>query len=283
MFTRGIEKLTPDQVRVMRRAGLVVARTLVAVGQAVAPGISTGELDRIARDQLAAAGAESNFLGYGASWGIQPFPGVTCISTNDEIVHGIPGERVLAEGDLVSVDFGAIVDGWHGDAARTFPVGEVSPEALELSRVTEESMWAGIGAARLGGRIGDISHAIETSIVAQGRSAGREYGIVREFTGHGIGSAMHQPPDIPNWGRAGKGPRISEGMCLAIEPMCTLGTEDTLTAEDDWTISTTDGSWASHWENTITVTPKGLWVLTLEDGGEAELSARGLPFGPLAD
>ncbi|XSS53856.1 type I methionyl aminopeptidase [Propionibacteriaceae bacterium Y1923] len=259
----------------MRQAGLVVARTLTALREHVVAGVTTGELDAIARELLAEAGATSSFLGYGARWGT-PFPAVTCISTNDEIVHGIPGERVLADGDLVSVDFGAILDGWHGDAARTFTVGQVSPEHAELSRVTEEAMWAGIGAARLGGRIGDIGAAIEASIVAAG-----SYGIVREYTGHGIGSQMHMEPDVPNWGRKGRGAKIVEGMALAIEPMATLGTEDTVELDDEWTVVTADESWASHWENTITVTRQGLWVLTLEDGGEAELTARGLPFGPL--
>lgn len=277
MFTRGIEIKTPDQILKMRRAGLVVATTLTTLGARIAPGVTTGELDAMARDTLAQAGATSSFLGYGAKYG-PPFPGVTCISVNDQIVHGIPGDRVLAEGDIVSVDFGAILDGWHGDAARTFTVGQVAEAHVELSRITEESMWAGIGAARLGGRIGDISAAIEASIDAAG-----DYGIVREYTGHGIGTEMHMAPDVPNWGKRGRGPKVVEGMALAIEPMATMGTEDTVELDDEWTVVTADGSWASHWENTITVTKKGLWVLTLEDGGEAELTRRGLPFGPLSD
>ena len=275
MFTRGIEIKTVEQLLKMRRAGLVVATTLSALGKQVAPGVTTGELDAAARQMLADAGASSSFLGYGAKWG-PPFPGVTCISVNDEIVHGIPGGRVLVEGDLVSIDFGAILDGWHGDAARTFAVGQVSPEHAELSRITENAMWAGIGAARLNGRIGDISAAIEASIVADG-----DYGIVREYTGHGIGTEMHMTPDVPNWGKRGRGPKVVEGMALAIEPMATLGTEDTVELDDEWTVATADGSWASHWENTITVTRRGIWVLTVEDGGEAELTRRGLPFGPL--
>lgn len=275
MFTRGIEIKSADQLLAMRRAGLVVATTLSALGEHVAPGVTTGELDALARDMLARAGATSSFLGYGAAWG-PPFPAVTCISVNDEIVHGIPGERVLADGDLVSVDFGAILDGWHGDAARTFAVGSVSEEHAQLSRTAEEAMWAGIGAARLGGRIGDISSAIEASITAAG-----DYGIIREYTGHGIGTEMHMSPDVPNWGRRGRGPKVVEGMALAIEPMATLGTEDTVERDDEWTVVTADGSWASHWENTITVTRTGIWVLTAEDGGEEELTRRGLPYGPL--
>ncbi|MGA4508902.1 type I methionyl aminopeptidase [Propionibacteriaceae bacterium G1746] len=277
MFGRGIEIKTPDQLKAMRRAGLVVARTLVALGEHVAPGVTTRELDLLARDMLATAGAESSFLGYGASWG-PPFTGVTCISVNDEIVHGIPGDRVLAEGDLVSVDFGAILDGWHGDAARTFGVGAISAENAELSRVTEESMWAGIGAAQLGARIGDIGAAVQSSISSAGN-----YGIIREYTGHGIGTEMHMSPDVPNWGRKGRGARIVEGMALAIEPMATLGTEETVELDDEWTVVTADGSWASHWENTVTATKHGMWVLTMEDGGEQALTSRGLPFGPLAD
>lgn len=278
MASRGIELKKPSQIRQMRRAGLVVAETLTTLGEHVAPGVTTGELDQMAREILACHGATSSFLNYGANWGIQPFPAVTCISTNEEIVHGIPGDRVLADGDIVSIDFGAIVEGWHGDAARTFLVGQTSERLHDLSRVTEESMWAGIGAARLGGRIGDISAAIEASIEAAG-----DCGIIREYTGHGIGTRMHMEPDVPNWGRAGRGPKLVEGMVICIEPMVTLGTEDTATLADDWTVVTRDGTSASHWENTVTVTKHGLWVLTLEDGGEAELTRRGLPFGPLPD
>lgn len=274
----GIELKTPDQILVMRRAGLVVARTLAALRDAAQVGSSTGELDQLAREELARAGATSSFLHYGAGWGIPAFPAVTCISVNDEIVHGIPGERVLADGDLVSVDFGAIVDGWHGDSALSFIVGEPRPADVELSETTRQSMWRGIAAARLGGRVGDISAAIEGFV----KSRPRRYGIVREFTGHGIGSAMHQDPDVPNHGRRGRGPLIVPGLCLAIEPMLTLGGEATATLDDDWTVVTKDRSRACHWEHTMTVTGKGLWVLTAEDGGEAELARLGAPFGPLA-
>ncbi len=275
----GIELKTNDQILVMRRAGLVVARTLAAVRDAAQVGSSTGELDRLARDMLAAAGATSSFLNYGTGWGIPPFPAVTCISVNDEIVHGIPGERLLADGDLVSVDFGAIVDGWHGDSALSFIVGEPRPDDVELSEATRESMWRGIAAARLGGRVGDISAAIEGFV----KSRQRRYGIIREFTGHGIGSAMHQAPDVPNHGKRGRGPLIVPGLCLAIEPMLTLGGERTAIMDDGWTVVTKDRSRASHWEHSITVTERGLWVLTAEDGGEADLAAVGATFGPLAD
>ena len=274
-----MELKTPEQLVAMRRAGLVVAQTHVALREAAAPGVTTGELDVLAREVLARHGATSSFLGYDGGYDDPPFPAVTCISVNEEIVHGIPGDRVLADGDLVSVDFGAIVDGWHGDGAITFGVGELSPADARLSDVTREAMWAGIGAAHLRGRVGDISHAVERRI----REEPLTYGIVRDFTGHGIGSAMHQPPDVPNYGRPGRGTRIVEGLALAIEPMVTLGSEEGLTLDDDWTVVTADGSRAAHWEHTMTVTSAGLWILTALDGGEAELTARGLPYGPLAD
>ncbi|WP_454228786.1 type I methionyl aminopeptidase [Propioniciclava flava] len=274
-----MELKTPEQLVAMRRAGLVVAQTHVALREAAAPGVTTGELDVLAREVLARHGATSSFLGYDGGYDDPPFPAVTCISVNEEIVHGIPGDRVLAAGDLVSVNFGAIVDGWHGDGAITFGVGELSPADARLSDVTREAMWAGIGAAHLRGRVGDISHAVERRI----REEPLTYGIVRDFTGHGIGSAMHQPPDVPNYGRPGRGTRIVEGLALAIEPMVTLGSEEGLTLDDDWTVVTADGSRAAHWEHTMTVTSAGLWILTALDGGEAELTARGLPYGPLAD
>ena len=273
----GVELKTPDQLRTMRRAGLVVAEVHRAVREAAAPGVTTGELDQLARDILARHGAGSSFLNYGAAWGYPPYPGVTCISVNEEVVHGIPGPRELVAGDLVSVDFGAIVDGFHGDAAITFGVGELSEADQRLSDVTLESLWAGIAAAHLGGRVTDISHAIEKSI----RGRRERYGILKDYTGHGIGSEMHQAPDVPNVGRPGRGPRIEPGLVLAVEPMVTLGSASTVTLDDEWTVVTRDGSIAAHWEHTIALTGSGVWVLTAEDGGEAELTARGVPFGPL--
>ncbi|WP_027587876.1 type I methionyl aminopeptidase [Acidipropionibacterium thoenii] len=272
-----IQIKTDDQIRTMRRAGLVVAEGLAEMVAAAVPGATTGELDQIGRDVIARHGATSNFLGYGAEWGIAPYPGVACISVNEVIVHGIPGERVLKDGDIVSIDYGAILDGWHGDAARTALVGEVSDEVRELSEHTRESMWAGISQITPGARIGDISAAVELSL----ESHEHPYGNVRDYTGHGIGTEMHMEPDVPNWGRAHRGPRITTGMCLCVEPMATLGDEDNVTLDDDWTVQTLDGSWSSHWENTVAVTEKGLWILTEPDGGEAELRARGVPFGPL--
>ncbi len=261
MFRRksAIEIKSPDQLAVMRQAGLVVARTLAAVGDAAAPGVTTGQLDAIARDVLADHRAESSFLGYRAH-GTVPYPGVLCASINEEVVHGIPGERRLREGDLLSVDFGAIVEGWHGDAAISVLIGDVRPEIAELSRVTEASLWAGLAAARSGAHLSDIGHAVEKSI----RSAG-DFGIVEEYGGHGIGSRMHMDPHVLNYGRAGQGPLLRPGMALAIEPMATLGSPEVGVLADDWTVVTTDGQCAAHWEHTVAVTEAGPWVLTALD------------------
>ena len=277
--SRGIEIKQPEQLRLMLRAGLVVADALTATVTAVRPGVTTKELDAIAADRIASAGALPSFFDYGAVNGRGGFPGVTCISVNDEVVHGIPGSRVLAEGDLVSIDCGAIVEGWHGDAARSVIVGSGSAAALALSEATRLAMWHGIAAARLQGHVTDISAAVEGYV----RGLDVAYGIVREYVGHGIGSAMHQPPDVPNLGRPGRGPRIVPGMALAVEPMLTLGAPDNSMLDDDWTVVTDDGGWASHWEHTITVTRDGLWVLTAEDGGEQMLESLDVAFGPLAD
>lgn len=276
---RGVELKTAGQLRLMRKAGLVVAEAHAAVRDAARPGVTTGELDAVAADVLARRGAGSSFLRYGAGLGLPPYPAVACISVNNEIVHGIPGDRVLVEGDLVSMDFGAIVDGWHGDAAITLGVGTLSEERQALSDVTAAALWAGIGAARIGGRVTDISHAVEASV----RTHDHHYGIIAEYTGHGIGSAMHQQPDVPNHGRPGRGPKIVPGLCLAIEPMITQGSAETATLDDEWTVVTRDGSDAAHWEHTVTVTRTGLWVLTAPDGGEEMLGRLGLRFGPLAD
>ncbi|HEY9294420.1 MAG TPA: type I methionyl aminopeptidase [Microlunatus sp.] len=272
-----------DELRLMRRAGLVVARALEAVGAAVCPGISTAELDAIAAEVIKSAGALPSFLGYGATKDRPGFTGVCCLSVNEEIVHGIPGDRRLVDGDLISIDCGAIVDGWHGDAAITVGVGTVNGDQRRLSEATRSAMWHGIVAARLGGRVTDISAAIEARVDQLEVDHDRRYGIVEEFVGHGIGSAMHQEPDVPNAGRAGRGPVIIPGLALAIEPMLTLGEPDNHLLDDGWTAITDDRSPAAHTEHTITVTEQGIWVLTAEDGGESELAALGAPFGPLAD
>ena len=265
---RGIEIKTPAQIETMRAAGLVVGKTLELLRESVRPGMTTLELDRIAEDNIRSSGATPSFKGY------HGFTGSICVSVNDEVVHGIPGDRVIADGDVVSIDCGAIVDGWHGDAAVTVAVGTVPDEALELMRVTEEAMWRGMAAARLGGRVTDISHAVESYILSQG-----SYGVIEDYVGHGIGSAMHQPPNVPNFGRPGKGPKLVEGLALAVEPMVVLGDQATHALADDWTVVTDDGAVAAHFENTFTLTSRGAWVLTALDGGEAKLTELGVPYG----
>jgi len=262
-----IRKSKKDLER-MAASGAVVAQTLELLRREAVPGITTGELDRIAEEFIRANGGVPTFKGY------HGFTGSICASVNDQVVHGIPGDRVIAEGDVVSIDCGAIVDGWHGDAAITVAVGTVPDEALELMRVTEEAMWRGIAAASLGGRVTDISHAVESYVRSQGG-----YGIVEDYVGHGIGSAMHQPPNVPNYGRPGKGPKLVEGLALAVEPMITLGDQATHMLDDDWTVVTDDGSVAAHFENTFALTPRGAWVLTALDGGEKKLAELGVPFG----
>jgi methionyl aminopeptidase len=272
---RGIQIKTPEQIARMRVAGLLVGQTLELLRSAVRVGISTGELDAIAEDNIRSGGGIPSFLGYG----YPPFTGTICASVNDEVVHGVPGARVLAAGDVISIDCGAIVDGWHGDAAITVAVGQVPAEVQTLMNVTEGSMWAGFAAARLGGRVSDISHAVESHIRAQRHPLGGSFGILEDYTGHGIGTEMHQPPNVPNFGRPGRGAKLEPGLALAVEPMVTLGTKETLVAEDDWTIVTTDGSMSAHFEHTFTLTENGPWILTAIDGGEAELAALGVPFG----
>ena len=256
-----IEIKTPDQIRMMREAGLVVARTLRLVAAAVQPGVSTAELDALAERQIRAAGATPSFKGY------HGYPATICTSVNDEIVHGIPSQsRRLRDGDIISIDCGAIVRGWHGDAAVTVGVGTISTEHAALLDACEAALWRGLAQARAGGRLGDISHAVETSIRAAG-----SYGVVKEYTGHGIGTAMHMDPPVPNYGRAGRGPRLRTGMALAIEPMVMLGGQETVLLEDGWTVVTADGSWAAHFEHTVAIAPGGPWVLTAEDGGQSRL------------
>lgn len=261
-----IEIKSPAQIALMREAGLVVGEALELLRDAVRPGITTGELDKIAAAHIKARGATPNFLNY------HGFPATICTSVNDEVVHGIPGDRVLNDGDVVSLDCGAIIEGWHGDAAITVGVGQVTDELTELMRVCEESLWRGLAAVRLGDRLSDISHAVESYVRSQG-----PYGIVEDYVGHGIGSAMHMPPSVPNYGRPGQGPRLVEGMALAVEPMITLGTIETTVLDDDWTVVTDDGSWAAHFEHSFTLTPNGALVLTAVDGGKAKLAELGVP------
>jgi methionyl aminopeptidase len=277
-----IEAKSPDEVRAMRAAGLVVARTLQrARGWAVA-GASTAAIDQRAERAIREAGAVPSFLGY------HGFSGSLCISVNDEVVHGVPGDRVLADGDLVSIDCGAIVDGWHGDAALSLIVGgehaaAARPQDVAVMQDTEQAMWAGIRALHAGGRLHAVGAAVEASVhesLARRREGGTpvSYGIVEDYVGHGIGTAMHMDPHVPNYAVQGKGPRVPVGATLAIEPMVTLGQITTRTLDDDWTVVTTDGSHAAHWEHTVAVTSGGLWVLTAQDGGQEQLGAAYAPL-----
>ena len=271
-----IQVKTRAQLLAMRAAGLVVADALDAMRAACAPGTSTHDLDEIARAVLRRAGATSNFLHYDLGSG--PYPGVICASVNDWVVHGIPSsDVVLNEGDLISIDFGAVVDGWHGDAAITVSVGEVDEESSALSAACEAAMWAGLSAVTAGARLGDVSHAIEASV----RSSGR-WGIVEGYGGHGIGSAMHMAPHILNYGPAGVGPILEPGMALAIEPMLTAGQSGTRELPDGWTVVTADGSRAAHWEHSVAVYEDGPFVLTAHDGGRAALGARGVALSAAA-
>ena len=270
MFRRKdrVEIKTPEQIALMRGAGLVVGRTLERLRDAVAPGVTTADLDKIAEASIRDEGAVPSFLGY------HGFPGHICASVNEEVVHGIPGSRVLREGDQISIDCGAILEGWHGDAAITVAVGEVSAADAELSRVTEESMWAGLAAARVGGRLNDIGRAVEASV--RSTPGGAAYGIVEEYVGHGIGTRMHMDPNVPNYDVPGKGLALVAGMALAIEPMVCAGTRHTRTLADEWTVVTADGARASHWEHTVALTDEGPWVLTALDGGAARFAALGV-------
>ncbi|MCK1818250.1 type I methionyl aminopeptidase [Streptomyces sp. XM83C] len=269
---------TPEQIAKMRAAGLVVAAIHKATREAAVPGATTKDLDEVARKVLAEHGAKSNFLGYGG------FPATICTSVNDVVVHGIPSEDVvLKDGDIISIDCGAVVDGWHGDAAYTAFVGSGhAPELIELSRVTEESMWAGIAAMKQGNRLVDISKAIEQYIRRQPKPGGGRYGIVEDYGGHGIGTEMHMDPHLLNYvdRRRGKGPRLVPGLCLAIEPMVSLGTPKTRVLEDEWTVITTDGTWSSHWEHSVALTEQGPLVLTAPDGGKAKLAEYGITAAP---
>ncbi|MGH3401830.1 MAG: type I methionyl aminopeptidase [Streptosporangiaceae bacterium] len=260
---RSFEIKTPAQLALMREAGLVVAAALSATVRAVEPGISTAELDAIAERVIREAGAVPSFKGY------LGFPATICTSVNDEVVHGIPHPEVrLAAGDLISIDCGAIVGGWHGDAAVTVGVGPVTPAQAGLLETCERALWQGLSRAVAGGRLSDISAAVEAEASAPG-----DYGIVEDYVGHGIGSQMHMDPPVPNYGRPGRGPLLVEGMALAVEPMLVLGDPETRLLADDWTVVTEDGSRAAHFEHTVAITADGPWVLTAEDGGASSLAA----------
>lgn len=294
MFRRrsGIQVKIQSELDVMRAAGLVVADALLATGSCCADGTTTAELDEIAADVIASAGAEPSFLGY------RGYPARTCISVNEQVVHGIPGRRVLRSGDVVSIDCGAVVDGWHGDAAFTLRVPEPGanpgmtgvlhrPESVknlgngtspsrdsdesltgadsghgsatrvaELSNVAKCALWSGLDAARPGAHLSDIGAAVEASLQGYG------YGVVTDFAGHGIGRKMHMSPDVLNVGPAGRGPRLRAGMVLAVEPMVTAGSPEVSTLADGWTVVTRDSLWAAHWEHTVAITEDGPWILT---------------------
>lgn len=282
MFRRSIYK-TPAQLRSMVETGLITAAALDAVRPLIRPGVTTLELDAEANRVILERGAESNFQL------VRGYRHTTCISVNEEVVHGIPGERVLEAGDIVSIDCGAQYQGWNGDSAITVVVPDAErPELVarrvELSRVTEGSMWAGIAAMATARHLGDIGAAIQGYIEEQGVSpvSGRTYGILREYVGHGIGRKMHEAPSVFNYRTPDPGAEVKPGLVLAIEPMVTAGGEETFVEDDDWTVSTTDGSDGSHWEHSVALHADGIWVLTASDGGAAGLAPLGVTPAPIA-
>jgi methionyl aminopeptidase len=261
-----IQIKTLEQLALMRKAGLVVHETLEMMRMAIEPGVTTNQLNAIAVENLKKHKAVPSFLNY------HGYPAVICASINDEVVHGIPNDRPIQEGDVVSIDFGAIVEEWHGDSAFSIGVGAVDPEDQKLMDTCEESMWRGIAAARVGGHLTDISEAIEKYITSQGK-----YGILREYGGHGIGTEMHQEPHVLNYGRAGLGPELRPGMALAIEPMITRGSGKTKVLSDEWTVVSQDKSRGAHFEHSFALLPDGKpFVLTAGDGGRAKLGALGV-------
>jgi methionyl aminopeptidase len=252
-----ITRKSAEEIDRMRRAGRLVGHTLSRVVEAVRPGVALLELDALAERVIRDGGGIPSFLGY------HGFPATLCLSPNDWIVHGIPNGYVLQEGDILSVDCGAIVEGWHGDAAVTVPVGRVDEAARRLIETTERAMWAGIAQVRAGNRLSDIGHAVE-------RAAAPGYGVVREYVGHGIGTRMHEEPQVPNYGRPGRGLRLEVGLVLAIEPMVNEGGPESRVLDDGWTVVTRDGSRSAHFEHTVAITPQGPEVLTLLDGARQE-------------
>lgn len=274
MFSRPkIEWKSDDDIRSMRSAGMVTVAALDAARRAIRPGATTADIDAAAAEAIADRGATSNFLGYFG------YPATVCVSVNDEVVHGIPGNRVIEAGDLVSVDGGAIVDGWHGDSAFSVVVPPEAEPDTELAEVTSGALWAGIAALATARHVGDIGNAIDEYVT----SRAPHLGILEDYVGHGIGTAMHQPPDVLNFASTHRGPAVRPGMCLAIEPMLVAGGLDTRVLDDDWTVITQDGARAAHFEHTVAVHSGGLWVLTAPDGGAAGLAAHGVAVAPLDD
>lgn len=266
-----IQIKTLDQLKLMRKAGLVVGDTLNLIRAAIKEGVTTNQLNEIAVKNLAAHKAKPNFLNY------HGYPAVICASINDEIVHGIPSDRPIKNGDIVSIDFGAIIEGWHGDSAFSVICGTGDSEDQKLLDVCEESMWVGIAAGKVGSKLTDISHAIEQFTNSQGT-----YGILREYGGHGIGTEMHQEPHVLNFGAPGLGPELKVGMALAIEPMITRGSHKTKVLTDEWTVVSQDGSRGAHFEHSFALLPDGKpFVLTAIDGGREKLAAKGIEISSL--
>ena len=239
------------ELRAMKEACVVSARALQLAGKAIEPGVTTGEVDRIVRHYIESQGATPSFLGYGG------FPASACISINDQVIHGIPGKRVIKAGDIVSVDVGACLNGFHGDNAATFAAGEISPDAQALMDSTRESLYEGIRAAMAGGRVGDIGAAVQRYVEVRG------YSVVRQFVGHGVGTNLHEDPSVPNFGTPGRGPRLLPGMTIAIEPMINAGTHEVKILGDGWTTVTSDGKLSAHFEHTVAITRDGPVILTV--------------------
>jgi methionyl aminopeptidase len=254
----GLEMISlksPREIEAMRRAGRITAQARALAGSMVAPGVTTLEIDKAVRRFIESQGAKPSFLGYGG------FPGSACISVNEEVIHGIPGPRKLREGDIVSIDVGAFIGGFHGDCAATYPCGEISAEAKRLIEITQQSFWEGIKYARQGCRVSDISHAVQQYVEANGCS------VVRDFIGHGVGVKLHEAPEVPNFGPAGRGPRLLPGMTIAVEPMVNAGDWRVKVLKDGWTTVSLDGSLTAHYENTILITENGPEVLTVTEDG----------------
>ena len=246
---------SPREIEAMRKAGRITAQARALAGSIVAPGVTTLEIDHAVRRFIESQGAKPSFLGYAG------FPGSACISVNEEVIHGIPGPRVLREGDIVSIDVGAFIDGFHGDCAATYPCGQVSEEAKKLIEVTEQSFWEGMKMIRPGARVSDISHAVQQYVEANGCS------VVRDFIGHGVGAKLHEAPEVPNFGPAGHGPRLLPGMTIAVEPMVNAGDWRVKVLKDGWTTVSLDGSLTAHYENTVLITEEGYEVLTVTEDG----------------
>lgn len=252
-YSGGISIKSRREMEAMERAGAIVGSTLTLLKKSVEPGITTADLNRIADKNIRSMGAVPTFLGY------HGFPGAICASVNEEIVHGIPGKRVLKEGDIIKMDVGATIDGFIGDAAISVAVGEIGADVQKLMDDTEASLYAGIEAAQPGNRIGDIGAAVSGYAIPRG------YGVVRQFVGHGVGRYLHEDPQVPNYGEAGKGILLRPGMCICIEPMLNMGTEDTTILDDDWTVVTADGALSAHFEHTLAITADGPKILTMHD------------------